>query len=144
VETLLASAQPAELWIADRNFCTRGILAGWQRRGSAFIVREHGAAIQAPAKGGLWGVSLRFGAALVIGPKSHTAAPAGGCRMALGYKNQHRPLTPLPQVQVDRPRPRNDARIFLKWPLSDGPCRNPWSQYTRSVGLRSAGRPTGL
>ncbi|AGW90225.1 hypothetical protein N234_34645 [Ralstonia pickettii DTP0602] len=42
METLLASAQPAELWIADRNFSTRAILAGWQRRGSAFIVREHG------------------------------------------------------------------------------------------------------
>lgn len=42
METLLASAQPAELWIANRNFSTRAILARWQRRGSAFIVREHG------------------------------------------------------------------------------------------------------
>jgi IS4 transposase len=42
MKTLLESAQPAELWIADRNFSTRAILTGWQRRGSAFIVREHG------------------------------------------------------------------------------------------------------
>lgn len=42
METLLESAQPGELWIADRNFSTRTILAGWQRRGSAFLVREHG------------------------------------------------------------------------------------------------------
>ncbi|WP_459572508.1 transposase, partial [Cupriavidus sp. 8B] len=42
IETLLESAQPGELWIADRNFSTRAILTGWQRRDSAFIVREHG------------------------------------------------------------------------------------------------------
>ncbi|WP_455285716.1 IS4 family transposase [Cupriavidus necator] len=42
METLLESAEPAQLWIADRNFSTRAILTGWQRRGSAFIVREHG------------------------------------------------------------------------------------------------------
>ena len=39
---ILERAEPGELWIADRNFCTRNILAGWHRRGSAFIVREHG------------------------------------------------------------------------------------------------------
>lgn len=39
---LLAAAQPGELWMADRNFCTRAILTGWQSRGCAFIVREHG------------------------------------------------------------------------------------------------------
>lgn len=39
---LLEAAQPDDLWIGDRNFCTRTILAGWHRRGSAFIVREHG------------------------------------------------------------------------------------------------------
>lgn len=42
METLLESAEPAQLWIADRNFSTRAILAGLQHRGSAFIVREHG------------------------------------------------------------------------------------------------------
>lgn len=39
---LLAAAQPGELWIADRNFCTTGILSGWHQRGAAFVVREHG------------------------------------------------------------------------------------------------------
>lgn len=39
---ILERAEPGELWIADRNFSTRHILAGWHRRGSAFIVREHG------------------------------------------------------------------------------------------------------
>jgi len=40
--TLLATAQPGELWMADRNFSTTGILSGLHERGAAFIVREHG------------------------------------------------------------------------------------------------------
>jgi IS4 transposase len=40
---LLESARPWDLWMADRNFCTRPILCGWHRRGSSFLVREHGA-----------------------------------------------------------------------------------------------------
>lgn len=39
---ILAHAQAGELWIADRNFSTRDILAGWHTRGCGFIVREHG------------------------------------------------------------------------------------------------------
>ena len=31
-----------DLWISDRNFCTRSILCGWHRQGSSFLVREHG------------------------------------------------------------------------------------------------------
>ena len=41
MEPLLAAAQPGDLWIADRNFCTRAILCAWQRQGSGFLVREH-------------------------------------------------------------------------------------------------------
>lgn len=40
--SLLAASQPGELWIADRNFCTTGILAAWHRRIAMFVVREHG------------------------------------------------------------------------------------------------------
>ena len=39
---LLERAQPGELWIADRNFCTRTIVQGWHKAGASFIVREHG------------------------------------------------------------------------------------------------------
>lgn len=41
MEPLLASAQPGQLWIADRNFCTETILTGWQQAQSNFLVREH-------------------------------------------------------------------------------------------------------
>jgi IS4 transposase len=42
VEPLLDSAQPGDLWVADRHFCTRTVLQGWQAAGAGFIVREHG------------------------------------------------------------------------------------------------------
>jgi len=42
VEPLLDSAQPGELWIAERHFCTRTVLQAWQAAGASFIVREHG------------------------------------------------------------------------------------------------------
>lgn len=38
---LLACARAGELWIADRNFCTRTIVQGWQDAQASFIVREH-------------------------------------------------------------------------------------------------------
>lgn len=41
-DALVACAHPGELWMADRNFCTRPILGGWHERGCSFIVREHG------------------------------------------------------------------------------------------------------
>ncbi len=40
---LLAAARAGDLWIGDRNFCTRPILCGWHQQGSSFLVREHGA-----------------------------------------------------------------------------------------------------
>ena len=40
---LLAAARPGDLWMGDRNFCTRPILCGWHRQSSSFLVREHGA-----------------------------------------------------------------------------------------------------
>jgi len=41
VAPLLASAGPGQLWIADRHFCTRVIMQGWDEAQAGFIVREH-------------------------------------------------------------------------------------------------------
>jgi hypothetical protein len=38
---LLASVKPSEVWIADRNFCTRPVLFGIHQRQAYFIIREH-------------------------------------------------------------------------------------------------------
>ena len=42
VAPLLDSAQPGQLWIADRHFCTRTVMGGLDEARAGFIVREHG------------------------------------------------------------------------------------------------------
>jgi hypothetical protein len=39
---VLSSVRGAELWIADRNFCTIDFMTGIDARGSRFIIRQHG------------------------------------------------------------------------------------------------------
>ena len=38
---VLATIEPLDLWIADRNFCTRDFLLGINGRGAFFVIREH-------------------------------------------------------------------------------------------------------
>lgn len=38
---VLSMVQPGELWIEDRNFCTRSFLFGVVDHGAAFVIREH-------------------------------------------------------------------------------------------------------
>ena len=51
--SLLPTAQAGELWIADRNFSTTGILSAWHQRAAAFVVREHGSSPNPTALGEL-------------------------------------------------------------------------------------------
>jgi hypothetical protein len=39
---LAALVQPGELWIADRNFCTKWLLKRINEAGAAFLIRQHG------------------------------------------------------------------------------------------------------
>ena len=48
---VLAWVQAGELWIADRNFCTRGGLWDLQQRGAVGLVREHAQIPFAPLEG---------------------------------------------------------------------------------------------
>lgn len=41
VQPLVDAAQPGQLWIADRHFCTHAITQGFSQAGASFIVREH-------------------------------------------------------------------------------------------------------
>jgi IS4 transposase len=41
VQPLVDGAQPGQLWIADRHFCTHAIVQGFSQAGASFIVREH-------------------------------------------------------------------------------------------------------
>ena len=38
---LLDGAGPGQVWVADRHFCTRTLLGGWDGEGACFVVREH-------------------------------------------------------------------------------------------------------
>ncbi len=38
---LLDGAGPGQVWVADRHFCTRTLLGGWDGAGACFVVREH-------------------------------------------------------------------------------------------------------
>jgi IS4 transposase len=38
---VLSTVQAADLWIADRNFCTTGFLFGIAARSAAFLIRQH-------------------------------------------------------------------------------------------------------
>jgi hypothetical protein len=39
---VLRGVRKRDLWVADRNFCTRGFLSGLDSAGAAFVIREHG------------------------------------------------------------------------------------------------------
>lgn len=39
--SVLATVQPGQLWIADRNMCTLDFLTGIAQRQAAFVIREH-------------------------------------------------------------------------------------------------------
>jgi hypothetical protein len=43
MKELLTTAEPGELWLADRNFCTGPVLCGLLERRSHFLIREHAA-----------------------------------------------------------------------------------------------------
>lgn len=47
---VLATVEPGDLWIGDRNFCTTGFLFGVRDRQAAFLIRQHGST--------LWGKKL--------------------------------------------------------------------------------------
>jgi IS4 transposase len=48
---LLANAQPGELWLGDRNFCTRPAIRAATAGGAAVLFREHGSHPNATAVG---------------------------------------------------------------------------------------------
>jgi len=85
---VLYSVNAGDLWIADRNFCTLGLMFGIARRGAAFLVRQHG-----QLQGELLGAPIRQGvthsgtvseqARLVYDPCSGEALPLRRLTLAL-------------------------------------------------------------
>jgi IS4 transposase len=88
IARVLHSVSAGDLWIADRNFCTLGLMFGMARRGAAFLVRQHG-----QLQGELLGAPTRQGvtrsgtvseqAMLVYEPASGEAMPVRRLTLAL-------------------------------------------------------------
>jgi hypothetical protein len=76
---LVAAARPGELWIADRNFPTRGLLAALHARGAAVLMREHGRYPVPTAAGERQGVG-RSETGMVYEQPVDCPAPAAGPR----------------------------------------------------------------
>ena len=72
---LLDGAEPDQLWIADRHFCTGTILEGWEDAGAGFVVREHGRHPRL-ADAGEWRTCGRVG----TGAVREQAIQVGGCQ----------------------------------------------------------------
>jgi IS4 transposase len=51
VPAVIETVEPGQVWIADRNFSTSGIMTGIHDRGGAFIIREHGSSPNPTALG---------------------------------------------------------------------------------------------
>lgn len=118
---LLAAAERGELWMADRNFCTRAILAGWHSRGCAFIVREHGRTPNPQVRGALCKVG-RIETGMVyeqpVGIADDAGNPVGLRRIELHLDTPTedgetviRLLTNLPKAQV---KAKKVARLYRR------------------------------
>jgi IS4 transposase len=79
VGPLLDSAQPGQLWIADRQFCTRTILLGWEAAQTSFLVREHGCHPTLAAEGP-WQVCGRMETGVVREQRIELAGASGPWR----------------------------------------------------------------
>jgi hypothetical protein len=77
-----------DLWIADRNVCTLGLMCGMARRGAAFLVRQHGQwqgeILGAPTRQGVTrSGTVSAQALLVYDPSSGEARPVRRLTLAL-------------------------------------------------------------
>jgi len=121
IPEVLHRVSAGDLWIADRNFCTLGLLCGIARRGAAFLVRQHG-----QLHGELLGTRTRQGvtrrgtvyehAMLVTDPISGEILPLR--RLTLALKEPTRDgdmelhlLTHLPAQEV---RARTLVEVYAK------------------------------
>jgi IS4 transposase len=118
---ILERAQPGELWIADRNFSTRSILVGWHRRGTAFIVREHGRTPN-PTDCDAPHVCGRVDTGLV------SEQP-----VSIGTKEEGQLLLRRIEVQLDRPTDDGDTviRLLSNLPASTFSAESIASLYRR-------------
>jgi len=121
ITQVLYSVNAGDLWIADRNFCTLGLMFGIAHRGATFLVRQHG-----QLQGELLGAPTRQGvtrsgtvseqAMLVYDPSSGEAMPVR--RLTLTLKEPTRDgdtaLHLLTNVPAQEARARHLVGVYGK------------------------------
>ena len=113
---VLETVHADDLWMADRNFCTRGLLCGIDTRGAFFIVRQHE---------GLPYEMLQCVAVCRTrgdGARGGTTDPGLGCA-------GHRPCVPASAVKLDQPTRDGDHLLYIV------------TNVPRASGLDQTGRP---
>lgn len=99
VPDLLPAAQPGDLWIADRNFCTRPILSAWDECGATFVVREHGSTPNPTARG-----DLRLVGRAETGTVYEQAVEIVGAKGALHLR----------RIEVRLEKPTEDGDVIIR------------------------------
>ena len=110
IDQVLSRVCEGDLWIADRNFCTLGLMFGMARRGAAFLVRQHG-----QLKGLVLGAPIRAGitrSGTVYEQAMRVQDPASGRR--------HAHTTHYPAAQRTHTGWRHRAPPPLQRPRSGG------------------------
>jgi hypothetical protein len=118
---VLPFVEPADLWIADRNFCTVDFLCGIAARGGRFVVRQHG-----QLKGTL------------IGPRQYQGPIDTGevYEQQLDLVNAHGDTVALRRITVALHEPTRDGDTAIHL-LSNVPRRKASAQtLARSYGKR--------
>jgi hypothetical protein len=145
VPAVIETVEAGQLWIADRNFSTKAIMAAIHERGGAFVIREHGSSPNPTALGSF---------------KSRGRADAGAVyEQAVQLDLENGKLLILRRIELHLDKPSEDGetviRILTNLPKSksaeDVACayRHRWKienmfQWLESVlhsEVRTLGRP---
>jgi IS4 transposase len=104
VPPLLERARPGELWIADRNFATRSILAALIARGAAVLMREHaGHPVLTPR-----------GARRCVGRGETGVVYERGVDCPPPTPHPHRPAFQLREIEVELDTPLESGETVLR------------------------------
>jgi len=104
VPQVLQQVEAGDVWLADRNFCTRGFLFGLVERGAAFIIRQHQSLPWEPL--GPLQPAGRIASGRVAEQPIRVPGEEGG---ELGLRRI--------QLQLDRPTREGETELYLLTPL---------------------------
>lgn len=128
IADLIPSAATGDLWIADRNFASRAILAALADRGACFVIREH----------------PRFPAPTVVGTRKRIGRTATGVVFATRVTIPRADGSALRlrriELELDTPTTDGDTvvRLLTNLPRSDADARRVAALYLERWTIENA------